>query len=65
LEGYKGYADICEGSLDRGHQMSGVVENCHFALNTVFQVESFSVDDLVLTWHDCFKTDEDAHIRLF
>ena len=32
-----------------------------FALNTVFQVESFSVDALVLR-HDCFKIDGDAYI---
>jgi len=33
----------------------------HFALNTVFRVESFSIDALVLR-HDCFKIDEDAYI---
>ena len=32
----------------------------HFALNTVFRVESFSVHALVLR-HDCFKIDGDAH----
>jgi len=31
-----------------------------FALNTVFRVESFSVDALDLM-HDCFKIDGDAH----
>jgi len=35
--------------------------NSHFASNTVFPVESFSVDALVLR-HDCFKTVGDAHI---
>jgi len=34
--------------------------NSHIALNTVFRVESFSVDALVLR-HDCFKIDGDAH----
>jgi len=33
----------------------------HFALNTVFRVESFSTDALVLR-HDCFKIDGDAYI---
>ena len=32
----------------------------HFALNTVFRVELFSVDALALS-HDCFKIDEAAH----
>jgi len=32
----------------------------HSALNTVFGVESFSVDAMVLM-HDCFKTDGDAY----
>ena len=31
--------------------------NSHFALNTVFRVESFSVD----LRHDCFKIDGDAY----
>ena len=35
--------------------------NSHFALNTVFRVESFSVGALVLR-HDCFKMDGDACI---
>jgi len=35
--------------------------NSHFALNTVFRVESFSMDALVLR-HDCFKMDGDAYI---
>jgi len=35
--------------------------NSHFALITVFRVESFSVDVLVLM-HDCFKIDGDAYI---
>jgi len=34
--------------------------NSHFALNTVFWVESFSADALVLK-HDCFKKDGDSH----
>jgi len=33
----------------------------HFALNTVFRIESFSLDALVLR-HDCFKIDGDAYI---
>jgi len=33
--------------------------NSHFALNSVFRVESFSMDALVLR-HDCFKIDGDA-----
>jgi len=35
--------------------------NSHFALNTVFRVESFSVGALVLR-HDCFTIDGDAYI---
>ena len=35
--------------------------NSHFALNTVFRVESFSVDALVLR-HDCFKIHGDEYI---
>ena len=34
--------------------------NSHFALNTVFRVESFSVDALDLR-RDCFKIDGDAY----
>ena len=34
--------------------------NSHFTLNTVFRVESFSVNVLVLR-HDRFKIDGDAH----
>jgi len=37
-----------------------MILNSHFALNTVFQVESFNVDALVLR-HDYFKIDGDAH----
>jgi len=39
-----------------------MILNSHFALNrpTVFRVESFSVDALVLR-HDCFNMDGDAH----
>jgi len=33
--------------------------NSHFALNSVFRVESFTVDALVV-WHDCFKINRDA-----
>jgi len=44
------------------HQRSKqMILNSHFALNTVFQVESFSKDAPVLR-HDCFKTDGDADI---
>jgi len=35
--------------------------NSHFAINTVFQVESFSMDALVLR-HDSLKIDKDVHI---
>jgi len=35
--------------------------NSYFALNTVFRMESFSVDALVLR-HDCLKIDGDAHL---
>jgi len=35
--------------------------NSHFALNTVFRVESFSKDAPVLRT-DCFKIDGDAYI---
>ena len=35
--------------------------NSHFALNTVFRVESFSTDVPVLR-PDCFKIDRDAYI---
>jgi len=34
--------------------------NSHFALNTVFRVESFSMNALVLR-HDCFKIHGDAY----
>jgi len=37
--------------------------NSHFALNTVFRVESFSKDALVLR-HVCFKIDADAYSLL-
>jgi len=36
--------------------------NNHFAFNTVFWVESFSKDALVLR-PDCFKTDGDAYYQ--
>ena len=36
--------------------------NSHFALNTVFRVDSFSVDALVLR-HDRFKIDGDAYCQ--
>ena len=34
--------------------------NSNFALNTVFRVESFSMDTLVLR-HDCLKIHRDAY----
>jgi len=37
-----------------------MTSNSHFALNTVFRVESSSMGALVLR-HDCFKIDEDAY----
>jgi len=38
-----------------------MILNNHFALNTVFREESFSVDALALR-HDCFKIGRDVHL---
>jgi len=52
---------VLQGFTSTSKQMT---LNCHFALNTVLRVDSFtgSMDALVLG-RDCFKIDGDAYIQ--